>query len=300
MTHHPLEVTGVSKFYENLAAVNNVSFCVQKGEIFGLLGPNGAGKSTLISMITTLKRISIGQITTFGLDVSKNSWQAKLQIGLVPQEVVSHGYFSVWEVLKFYSGYYGISSNEKRITYLLKRLKLWEHKDKKVTQLSGGMKRRLLITKALLHKPKLLLLDEPTAGVDVELRRTLWDLVKELNQEGLTVLLTTHYLEEAEALCDRVAIIHEGEIKRLDQTQKVIKDLTQREIRIKVKDQNCPKTCSAYWTGQNGDYFVFKIPSNMTVGQFLEEMDLSLSLIEDLQIKEGSLEEAFEKVVAGE
>ena len=166
----------------------------------------------------------------FDKKVSASDRSVKVLLGSVPQEIVSHGFFSVAEVLRFHSGYYGLSHNEPRIEFLLDRLGLQAHRDKRVRQLSGGMKRRLLIAKALVHKPRLLLLDEPTAGVDVELRNSLWEFVRELNRDGVSILLTTHYLEEAESLCHRVGIIHRGELLRVGETKGLVRQLTTREI----------------------------------------------------------------------
>ena len=183
----PLEVKDLKKTYRNakggpVEAVKGVSFTIAPGEIFGLLGPNGAGKTTAISMITTLEEPTSGDVLVYGNSVLTNSKETKKQIGVVPQEIVTQGFFNLVEILTFHSGYYGIWNNKARIEYLLKRLGLWEHRHKLVKQLSGGMKRRLMIAKALVHKPKLLLLDEPTAGVDIELRTSLWEFVRELQK----------------------------------------------------------------------------------------------------------------------
>ena len=188
-----LIINELVKNYGAVAAVNNVSFSVDKGEIFGLLGPNGAGKTSIISIITTLEKPSQGQVQVFGHNVVTDSLITKKQVGVVHQEVINSGFFDVEEILNFQSGYYGKRKNKERIDYLLHKLALYPHRHKKVKQLSGGMKRRLMIAKALVHEPQLLLLDEPTAGVDIELRETLWDFVRELRQQGISILLTTHY-----------------------------------------------------------------------------------------------------------
>ena len=177
-------------------------------------------------MITGLERPTSGQVRVFGHDVGLEPRLAKMMVGRVPQEIVSHGFFNVEEVLGFLAGYYGVRDSKERIRFLLDRLALTQHKHKKVNQLSGGMKRRLMIAKALIHEPRLLLLDEPTAGVDVELRNSLWQFVRELQQKQISILLTTHYLEEAERLCDRVAIIHLGKIRAFGPTKQVIQDVT--------------------------------------------------------------------------
>ncbi len=205
-------------------AVSHLSFDVFEGELFALLGPNGAGKTSLISAMTGLIPFEAGQIEIFGHPAGTE--QAKRLLGVVPQELIGYGFFTVSEILKFYSGYYGLRKNESRIQELLGRLQLESVRDQRVSALSGGMKRRLLIAKALLHSPRLLLLDEPSAGVDVELRAILLDFVKEINQKGTTIILTTHYLEEAQRLCRRSAILHHGKLLALDDTGALIQSLS--------------------------------------------------------------------------
>lgn len=292
----PLKVENLSKSYGALRAVDQVSFEMQPGEVFGLLGPNGAGKTSLISTIVTLEKPTSGRILVSGHDVTLSPREAKLQTGLVPQELINHGYFNVEEILYFHSGYFGISNNRERIDYLLHRLALYEHRRKRVKQLSGGMKRRLLIAKALVHNPRLLLLDEPTAGVDIELRNSLWEFVKDLKKEGVSILLTTHYLEEAEQLCDRVAIIHHGKLRRMGPTRDLIRDLTHKVIRLEVKEENSFGEHD-FLVHREGRFLEFQVPSSLTSGEFLEQLDLDLRLINDIQIKEGNLEEAFRYVL---
>ncbi|MCB0357844.1 MAG: ABC transporter ATP-binding protein, partial [Bdellovibrionales bacterium] len=232
----PLQVIELVKNYKNVEAVKNVSFQIQPGEIFGLLGPNGAGKTSIISCAVTLEQPTSGNIKIFGHDVQKEPKLAKYKMGIVPQELIHHGFFNTREILEIHSGYYGLINNRKRIDYLLQKLGLWEHREKKVRQLSGGMKRRLLVAKALVHQPKLLLLDEPTAGVDIELRESLWKFVRELQKEGVSVLLTTHYLEEAEELCDRVGILNSGKLIRVGETHQLIKELTHRRVSFNLRN----------------------------------------------------------------
>lgn len=204
-------------------AVQDVSLSLRSGEFFSLLGPNGAGKTSIISALVGLVPFQAGEIKIFGSPAS--SLEAKRLIGYVPQELVSYGFFNVNEVLRFTSGYFGIRKNQARIDDLLERLQLSAFKYKLVSSLSGGMKRRLSIAKALLHQPRLLLLDEPSAGVDVELRAILWDFARELNQEGMTILLTTHYLEEAERLCERTAILNKGKLVMCKPTADILKEM---------------------------------------------------------------------------
>jgi ABC-2 type transport system ATP-binding protein len=227
-----LEIADVSIEYvhkkQTTKAVDHISFTIEEGELFGLLGPNGAGKTSLISAITSLVAQQEGSIRIFGAPAG--SREAKRAIGYVPQELVSYGFFNVNEVLRFASGYFGLTKNQARIDELLERLQLSQSKYKLVSHLSGGQKRRLLIAKALLHSPRILLLDEPSAGVDVELRNILWNFVLELNAQGMTILLTTHYLEEAERLCSRVAIIDKGRVLALDKTASIVSSMGQETL----------------------------------------------------------------------
>lgn len=292
----PLKIKNLTKKYGDFSAVKDVSFDLEDGEIFGLLGPNGAGKTTLISCIVTLEKMTSGFISVLGSDIYENPKFAKTRLGYVPQEVINHGYFTVEEILVFYSGFFGILQNKEQITYLLKKLALYEHKDKKVKQLSGGMKRRLMIAKALVHKPKLLLLDEPTAGVDIELRNALWDFVLELKASGTTVLLTTHYLEEAEKLCDRIGVINKGELKKIGKTSDLISELTFRTLEIETSEKIELKKTD-YLKKQEGNRLTLEFPSSLKVGEVISATGLDLNSVTDLQLKEGSLEDAFLKIL---
>jgi len=209
-------------------AVDHFNLEMKPGEILGLLGPNGAGKTSVISAVTALLQKFQGSIKVFGHP--SGSPDAKVSVGLVPQEMISYGFFNVQEILDFNAGFFGVQKPKARIEMLLKRLQLWDARHKKVAQLSGGMKRRLSIAKALVHSPKLLLLDEPSAGVDVELRDILWEFVRELNSQGTSILLTTHYLEEAEELCNRVAVINRGKLIALDTTQSLLKNTEEETL----------------------------------------------------------------------
>lgn len=266
----------------SVEAVRGVSFEVKPGEVFGLLGPNGAGKTSMISIMTTLEKPTSGDVTVFGESVLKNPNFTKKQVGVVAQEVVNSGFFDLEEVLKYHSGYYGIKDNQKRINELLARLNLTPHKHKMMRQLSGGMKRRMMIAKAMVHSPKILLLDEPTAGVDVELRNDLWKFVRELQSEGVSIVLTTHYLQEAEALCDRVGIINKGELKFYGQTKDIIKNLTQKRVEV---------------TTRSGEAVKFMVGHDQQLGDLLKVHQIEMKDIVDIKTAEGSLEEAFIKVL---
>jgi ABC-2 type transport system ATP-binding protein len=287
MTQAPLQIQNVTKTFESkngppVEALKGVSFEVQPGEIFGLLGPNGAGKTTLISIMTTLERPTSGDVKVFGDSVLQKPQITKKKIGVVPQEVVASGFFDLEELLTYHSGYYGLKENKARIHQLLDRLSLTPHAHKMMRQLSGGMRRRMMIAKALVHSPKVLLLDEPTAGVDVELRNQLWGFVRELQKEGVSIVLTTHYLQEAEALCDRVGIINKGELKYVGPTKSIIKELTQKKVEIILK---------------SGETLHLTLKTDENLGDTLKAQAISLDLIHDIKTSEGSLEEAFVKVL---
>ncbi len=217
-----ITVDGVSKRFGSLQALNDVSFGIHQGEFFGLLGPNGAGKSTLINAIAGLLRVDSGKLSILGNDVRSDFRAARQNLGVVPQELVMDPFFTVRETLQFQSGYFGIRNNDKWIDELLDQLNLADKADTNMRRLSGGMKRRVLIAQALVHRPPVIVLDEPTAGVDVDLRQSMWRFIRRLHAEGHTIVLTTHYLEEAEELCDRIAIIDSGEIIALETKQDLL------------------------------------------------------------------------------
>ena len=288
-----LLVRDVTKSYGAVQALNGVSFEVRPGEVFGLLGPNGAGKTSLISVVVTLEKATRGEVRVFGHDVTASGQQAKLNTGFVPQEVINHGFFNVEEVLHFNAGYYGVKDPRKRIEYLLKGLSLSEHRHKKIKQLSGGMKRRLMIAKALVHAPGLLLLDEPTAGVDVELRLKLWDFVEEL-KNGLSILLTTHYLEEAERLCDRVAIIHKGLIRAEGLTRDLIEKWSRKKVILQFSQvRPAPSHPDLISADAQKREWVFLTAVKKPHGQLLEELRLSGGELADLKVQDGSVEDVF-------
>lgn len=289
MIMNALVVSNLKKTYEDpkdssksVSALKGISFEIRPGEIFGLLGPNGAGKTTLISTITTLEKPTSGEVNVFGVNVQKDPQLVKQYVGVVHQEVINTGYFDIVEILKFQSGYYGLNKNIDRINFLIDRLGLKPHAFKKVKQLSGGMKRRLMIAKALVHSPKLLLLDEPTAGVDVELRESLWKFVQELQKDGMSILLTTHYLEEAENLCHRIAIINKGELNFLGDPKEVIQKYSTKKLNIK------------FTNGESKEILSSAADSLNTI---LSQHKISISDVADIQMTEGKLEEAFTKVL---
>lgn len=297
MSQLALELIDLKKSYGTLDAVKGVTLSIKPGEIFGLLGPNGAGKTSIISIITTLEKPTAGKVKVFGYDVEKDPMQTKRLLGVVGQEVVNSGFFDVFEILEFMSGYYGILKNKERIDYIMNKLGLYEHRHKKVKQLSGGMKRRLMVAKALVHKPKLLLLDEPTAGVDINLREDLWAYVRELQQEGMSILLTTHYLMEAEELCHHVGIIDRGQLKFVGPTNQIIEQFSAKKIMIKLRKDRESISHKNFLKKKDG-FFEFQIPSQDSMGNLFRELSLTLEDVEDIKTEQGSLEEAFKQIVS--
>jgi len=227
-----ISIKGLNKFYGKPQALDNLSLDVRAGEFFGFLGPNGAGKSTTINILTGLSTYTQGQVTVFGKDVIRDYREARKLIGTVPQEFNFDDFFTVDEIMRYYAGYFGIRGHEarKRVDELLEQFDLTQKKKVDVTRLSGGMKRRLLIARAMIHNPKILIMDEPSAGVDVELRRKIWQFMLDLNKQGTTILLTTHYIEEAERLAKRIGIINHGKIIAIDEKDKLIEQLHKKNL----------------------------------------------------------------------
>ena len=242
MNKFALTVENLTKIYSNTktdkknTALNNLSFQVQQGEIFGLLGPNGAGKTTFLSILGGVVTKTNGNINVWGFDLDKNPRQVRASIGIVPQEENLDAFFSPRKLLELQAGLYGVTKKNRITNLILKMVALEDKADAYSRSLSGGMKRRLLIAKAMVHQPPILILDEPTAGVDVELRKNLWTNVKELNKEGVTIILTTHYLFEAQEMCDRIAIIDKGNLVALDTTQKLLDRIQTKKINFKVEN----------------------------------------------------------------
>lgn len=229
-----INIENLHKEYSNANAVNGITLQIKQGEFFGLLGPNGAGKTTTIGVLTGLVNKTSGQVKLLGKDVVTDYLEARSLIGLVPQEHNFDRFEKVYNVLHYSAGYFGIPRRERhgKIKKILEELNLWHKKDVQALTLSGGMKRKLMIARALIHNPKILILDEPTAGVDVETRKQMWAYFRKLNKEGTTILLTTHYLEEAEELCKRIAIINKGEIVKLDTTSNLLKMSTKEKAKL--------------------------------------------------------------------
>jgi ABC-2 type transport system ATP-binding protein len=230
-----LDITHLHKNFDGTPAVRDLSLSVHRGEIFGLLGPNGAGKSTTINMISGVCRIDKGQVRVFGHDNRIERHITRRLVGVMHQEIVTDNFFTIDRALRIHSGYYGVPRDDTWRELLIERLGLGPHLHKSMNKLSGGLKRRFMVAKAMIHKPRLLILDEPTAGVDVELRRNLWDFVREINGEGVTVLLTTHYLEEAEQMCGRIAIMNHGELIALEETEQLLARIEGRHLQVSLE-----------------------------------------------------------------
>ncbi|URI10567.1 ABC transporter ATP-binding protein [Aquincola tertiaricarbonis] len=278
-------------------ALDDVSFDIEEGEFFGLLGPNGAGKTTLISILAGLTRASTGRVTVMGHDVVADYAAARKALGIVPQELVFDPFFSVRETLRIQSGYFGVRNNDAWIDELLASLGLADKAGNNMRQLSGGMKRRVLVAQALVHRPPVIVLDEPTAGVDVELRQTLWQFVARLNREGHTVLLTTHYLEEAEALCHRIAMLKRGQVVALDRTANLLAGTASTMLRFKTDDPLPPEIAAhARVTGRIAQVTAHDAAE---VEQLLARLRAAGVRVEDLEIGRADLEDVFLEIMQG-
>ena len=290
----------VSKSYPGahgrVQALDGVSLDIEAGEFLGLLGPNGAGKTTLISILAGLARASAGRVLVQGCDVQRDYAQARRLLGVVPQELVFDPFFSVREALRIQSGYFGVTGNEAWIDELLEGLGLTDKAGANMRQLSGGMKRRVLVAQALVHKPPIIVLDEPTAGVDVELRQTLWQFVAQLNRQGSTVLLTTHYLEEAEALCGRIAMLKNGRLVALSRTSELLRRGAGQVLRCKL-DGELPAALAARArvTGR-----IVQLPGHdaAEIEQQLAQLRQAGLQVEDIEIRKADLEDVFLEVMA--
>jgi ABC-2 type transport system ATP-binding protein len=293
-----ISVNSVTKRYEGartggskLTALDNVSLRIEEGEFFGLLGPNGAGKTTLISILAGLTRATEGSITVHGHDVQKDFAAARKALGIVPQELVFDPFFSVRESLRIQSGYFGVKNNDAWIDELLHSLGLSDKQYANMRQLSGGMKRRVLVAQALVHKPPVIVLDEPTAGVDVELRQTLWQFIAKLNKQGSTVLLTTHYLEEAEALCGRLAMLKNGKVVALEKTSTLLKAASSNVLRFKIDGELPPDLAAkARITGR-----IVQFPAHnaLEIEQYLAAVRSAGMEAQDVEIRKADLEDVF-------
>ena len=293
-----IKIINLFKSYENVKAVNGIDLEIKKGEFYGLLGPNGAGKSTTINSITSLVKPSNGSIEIFGKNIEEDFRFARSKVGIAHQEVSQDWFFPIEQLLYFQAGFYGILRNDskERIEYLLNKLGLFKHRSKKMRELSGGMKRRLQIAKALVHDPDIIILDEPTAGVDVELRHDLWSYLQELHSEGKTILLTTHYIDEAELLCEKVGIIDKGKLIVEDSVDNLKKMVKNSSIEIQLKDilERKPQFLNDYEHNiDDKKIHIITDKPNMELPSIILKFSEKAIKIEDIHIPQTSLEDVF-------
>ncbi|NMG02609.1 ABC transporter ATP-binding protein [Azoarcus taiwanensis] len=290
-----IRIDSVTKHYGAFQALAGVSLEVAQGEFFGLLGPNGAGKTTLISSLAGLTRPSSGTLEVMGHDVVTDYRRARMKFGVVPQELVFDPFFSVRELLRIQSGYFGIARNEEWIDEVLDNLDLLPKANANMRTLSGGMKRRVLVAQALVHRPPVIVLDEPTAGVDVELRQGLWQFIRKLNRDGHTIVLTTHYLEEAETLCGRIAMLKAGKIVALDSTRALLKQFASHSLRVRVTDADAALAVGGVI--EDGSWVTFGFDAYADVEQLLARLREAGAGVEEIQIGEPDLERVFVEVM---
>ena len=292
-----IKINKLFKSYDDVKAVRGIDLEINKGEFYGLLGPNGAGKSTTINSITSLVKPSDGDIEIFGKNIENDFRFARSQVGIAQQEVSTDWFFPLEQLLYFQAGFYGVSRShaKERIEYLLEKLGLSKHRTKKMRELSGGMKRRLQIAKALVHDPEIIILDEPTAGVDVELRHDLWLYLQELHKDGKTILLTTHYIDEAELLCERVGIIDKGKLIVEDTVSNLKKMVKNSSIEIQLKDNNNDLSfLSKYdYKMDNNSLKIFTDKPNLELPSIILKFSEKDIKIEDIHIPQTSLEDVF-------
>lgn len=293
-----IDVRGVSKAYGSLQALSPTDLEVSQGEFFALLGPNGAGKTTLISLIAGLAKTDTGTIRVMGHDVGTDYRQARRSIGVVPQELVFDPFFSVRETLRLQSGYYGLRRNDDWIDEILHHLDLSSKADANMRALSGGMKRRVLVAQALVHKPPVMILDEPTAGVDVDLRQGLWQFIRKLNEDGHTIVLTTHYLEEAESLCTRIGMLKQGHMVVLESTENLLKRFSGLNLRLRLVSESLPDSLRSMLAAPSTDgEWVLSLRDYAQVEHVLAQLRQSGCDIASMELSQPDLEEVFVSVM---
>ncbi len=302
MTQYAISARSLRKTYKGNAkappkeALKGIDLQIPRGSIFGLLGPNGAGKSTFINILAGLVNKSSGDVSVWGFDLDRNARQARAALGIVPQEINMDVFFTPKEALDIQAGLYGVPKEKRRTMEILTALGLADKADSYVRQLSGGMKRRLLVAKAMIHSPPILILDEPTAGVDIELRKQLWEYVLELHQAGVTIVLTTHYLEEAQELCDQIAIIHEGGVVACEPTEKLIASLDQKTLMVTPLDEMNGVPDLGPFNAEikpDGRLAIPYQPSKAQVGEILAKLSAAKIAVKDLSTVESDLEDVF-------
>ena len=303
MNKFALAVENLTKVYsspktkKHNKALNELSFEVRQGEVFGLLGPNGAGKTTFLSILGGTVIKTSGKVNVWGFDLDQNPRQVRASVGIVPQEVNLDAFFSPKKLLELQAGLYGISKENRITDLILKMVSLQDKANAYSRSLSGGMKRRLLIAKAMVHQPPILILDEPTAGVDVELRNNLWENVKALNKEGVTIILTTHYLIEAQEMCDRIAIINKGNLVALDTTEKLLDRIKTKKINFKVKNIELNKNLMMkdinFKINSENSILVTYEKNSFNFGEIINYLNENNIKIEDISTEDGDLEDVF-------
>jgi len=305
MSENQIVIENLSKTYDNgFSALKKVNLNIKKGEIFAMLGPNGAGKTSLISIICGIVTPTSGKVTVDGFDIIENYRDTRSRIGLVPQELTLESFETVFNNVSYTRGLYGKAPNSTHIEKILKDLSLWDKKDQRLRQLSGGMKRRVLIAKALSHEPSILFLDEPTAGVDVELRQDMWKVVEALRKTGVTVILTTHYIEEAEAIADRVGVINQGEIIIVDQTKELLKKMGHKKLTVDLQEQlaEIPSSLEKYNLELGSDKmsvsYTYNVQAKQTgITNLLQDLKDSGLKLKDLKTEQSTLEKIFVSLV---
>jgi ABC-2 type transport system ATP-binding protein len=288
-----VDIRGVEKRFGAVHALRGVSLEVRPGEFFGLLGPNGAGKTTLISALGGLARPDSGSLAVMGHDVAGDFRAARRAVGIVPQEIVFDPFFTVRETLRIQSGYFGLRRNDAWIDELLERLALASKAEANMRSLSGGMKRRVMVAQALVHRPPVIVLDEPTAGVDVELRQTLWQFIRGLNAAGHTIVLTTHYLEEAQQLCSRIAMMKDGRIVAMDSVANLLAAFSERVLRVKLEGGELPAALATNATRDEAGYWRIPVEDMAQVETVLARLREAGATLSGLEVSEPDLEEVF-------
>ena len=292
-----VRLRGLDKRFPRVHALRGIDLDIEQGEFFALLGPNGAGKTTLISILAGLTRATSGSVSIMGFDVTRQYRDARRSLGVVPQELVYDPFFTVRETLRLQSGYFGLRRNDDWIDELLSNLGLTDKADTYTRLLSGGMKRRVLVAQALVHRPPVIVLDEPTAGVDVELRQSLWSFIRRFNQDGHTIVLTTHYLDEAEALCERVAMLKEGRIVALDRTDNLLRAGAERRLILELDCTELPGFLHPRLIGREGARFVLDLPDYAELESILAGLREAGIAVLDMSLSQADLEEVFLKVM---
>jgi len=305
MSQNQISINNLSKIYKNgFNALKSINLNIKKGEIFAMLGPNGAGKTTLISIICGIVKPSSGIVSVDGFDIISDYRETRSRIGLVPQELTLEQFETVFNNVSYSRGLYGKKPDPEHIEKILKQLSLWDKKDQRLRQLSGGMKRRVLIAKALSHEPSILFLDEPTAGVDVELRQDMWKIVEELRATGVTIILTTHYIEEAEAIADRVGVINQGEIIVVEETKELLKKMGHKKLTVELQNEisKIPESLVKYKLvlGSNKmsiDY-TYNVQAEQTgITNLLQDLKDAGLKLKDLKTEQSTLEKIFVSLV---